>query len=72
MVRAPISERQIMCELGIRKVAVCIAEYEEWHWKIAQIKQPRVDTPALLQVLKNPLRGPFRESTLAGAPTIRK
>jgi hypothetical protein len=40
---------------------------EERHRKVAKIEKPSVDTIALLQVLKNPLRWLFRETTLAGA-----
>src|SRR5207302_4613412 len=40
---------------------------EERHRKVAQIEKPGIDTLALLQVLQDPLRGLFRETTLAGA-----
>src|ERR1700752_510174 len=40
---------------------------EERHRVVAQIEQPRVDAIALLQVLKNPVRGLFRETALARA-----
>jgi hypothetical protein len=40
---------------------------EERHRKVAKIEKPSVHTLALLQVLQDPLRGPFRETALAGA-----
>jgi len=39
---------------------------EERHRKIAQIEQPRVDSSALLEMLKNPVGGPLRETAFAG------
>src|SRR5258706_6081761 len=39
---------------------------EERHRKFAQIEKPSVDTRALLQVMKNPVRRLLRETALAG------
>src|SRR5882724_66818 len=40
---------------------------EEWHGKVAEVEQPRVDAVARLEVLQDPARGFFRETALAGA-----
>jgi len=44
----------------------CRRLVEERHREVAKIEKPSVDTVALLQVLQNPLRGLFRETSLAG------
>src|SRR5258706_15353436 len=40
---------------------------KEGHRKVAQVEQPCFDSVALLEVLKNPLRGLFRKPALACA-----